>query len=116
MFQNNVIMYRWKPSKSQKRQFAEKMQDPEFAKAYYRRKEERADKQRATSNYDYSSAGGYYVPTSEQNKVAFIVLSREHDTILVEAANMVTFGYSTNTKIHHDYIHVINEYRRNNNI
>ncbi len=87
MFQNNVIIYRWKPSKSQRRQFAEKMQDPEFAEAYYRRKEERAEKQRAASNYDYSSAGGYYVPTSEQNKVAFIVLSREHDTILVEVQN-----------------------------
>jgi hypothetical protein len=89
------------------------MQNPEFATAYHDRRQVKTDKRRAGSNFDYESAGGYYVPTALQNSDAqrFIftkTLTREQE----EACNMVTSGYSLNEKVHHDYIHIVNELRR----
>ena len=103
--------YKWKPSKSQKRAFAERMQNPDEQAAYYKRKEDKAAKRRSTSNFDYYSAGGEYVPTKEQHDFAFDNIGK-FDSSFDEAANMVISGYSCNMKVHHDFIHVINEKRR----
>ena len=108
-------MATWKPSKQQAREFAQKMQDPEFAKEYYERKAKRAEKRRANSNYDYSSAGGYYVPTEIQYLTAMQLLqSNELDNNIKEACNQVIYGYTNKEKIHHDYIHIINQFARKN--
>ncbi len=108
-------MKTWKPSKQQAREFAQKMQDPEFAKEYYERKAKRAEKRRANSNYDYSSAGGYYIPTEIQYLTAMQLLQKNDiDDITKEACNKVIYGYTTKEKIHHDYIHIINQFTRKN--
>ena len=109
------MSYRWKPSKSARRQFAKNMQNKEFADAYYERKEARAEKRRLGSSFDYNSAGGAYVPTQFQNESAFKFLSSKDLTPeQTDACNQVISGYSCNEKIHHDYIHVLNELIRNN--
>ncbi len=51
--------YKWRPSKPARREFAQNMQNPDFANQYYARKEEKAEKRRASSKFDYASAGGY---------------------------------------------------------
>lgn len=106
------MAYKWKPSKAQKREFAQRMNDPEERAAYYARKEARAEKRRAGSNYAYSSAGGEYVPTHAQYEFA-MTKAGDTDRELADAARMVIHGYTCNEKIHHDYIHVVNEAMRN---
>lgn len=110
------MSYKWKPSKSQRKEFAIKMKtDEAFANAYYQRKEQRASKRRSKSEFDYNSAGGYYIPTKIQHDAA-LKLSMDNPTDKqVEACNMVLYGYTCNEKIHHDYIHIVNEYIRNKN-
>lgn len=49
--------YKWKPSASQRRAFAEKMSSPEERAGYYENKEAKAQKRRASSQFDYNSAG-----------------------------------------------------------
>lgn len=105
-------MRKWKPNKTQRREFAEKMKDPEFARAYYERKEKRAEKRRANSQFDYESAGGYYIPTKAQFDAA-TELSLSKCTIEQKTAcNEVIFGYLNKEKVHHDFIHIVNEYIR----
>jgi|GEM_PF-168341 len=105
--------YKWRPSKSQRREFADKMQnDPEFRQAYYQRKDARANKRRSGSQFDYNSAGGEYVPTKAQNDFCL-----EHSELFTtndekNAMNIVIYGYSLNEKIHHDNIHIVNEKMR----
>lgn len=106
--------YKWKPSKAQRREFAKNMEDPDFAHQYYKRKEKRAEKRRATSRFDYESAGGRYVPTYAQysfvnNNMELFVTDEEKD-----AVNMINHGYSCNESVHHDYIHIVNEKIRGN--
>lgn len=110
------MAYKWKPNKSQRREFAQNMQDDEFREAYYARREERVSKKRATSKFDYATAGGRYIPTKHQYNIAFKILKNEINIKkeLEEACNMVISGYSCNEKVHHDYIHIVNEYYRNN--
>jgi hypothetical protein len=88
------------------------MEDPEEQSAYYKRKEEKLVKKRATSKFDYNTAGGSYVPTKEQYD--FVIKNMDLFTTSEEkeAVNMVLSGYSLNEKIHHDYIHIVNEKRR----
>ena len=87
--------------------------DAAYREAYYQRREERAEKRLSTSKYDYQSAGGEYIPTEIQYKAAFELLSKLNPTAEQrEACNMVFYGYSCSEKIHHDYIHIINEYIR----
>lgn len=106
---------KWKPSKSQRRAFAEKMQDPEFREAYYARREKRAERRRASSKFDYENAGGMYMPTRVQFDAALILATSSAATPEQrEAANVVVSGYSFGRKVHHDYIHVVNEYIRGN--
>ena len=107
------MAYKWKPSKSQRREFAIKMStDNDFASQYYERKEARAERRRASSAFDYASAGGNYVPTKAQydfvrNNFNLFATNEERN-----AANQVEFGYSCNEIVHHDNIHIVNEKMR----
>ena len=103
------MAYKWKPSASQKREFANNMKDPQFAADYYAKKEVKANKRRSTSNFDYEKAGGNYVPTENQYKFA---LNHCSDVITDEqknACNIVIYGYNCNEAVHHDSIHIVNE-------
>lgn len=106
------MAYKWKPSKSQRRAFAERMQDPEEQAAYDARKEQKAQKRRESSQFDYKTAGGSYVPTQEQ--FWFCAEHSEMFETMEEqtACNMVMSGYTCNDKVDHDYIHIVNEKRR----
>ena len=105
------MAYKWKPSKSQRRAFAERMNnDPAYAAAYYARKEERKAKNRADSRFDYDSAGGFYVPTLLQSDFANKMLKKPHLTDeQKEACFEVCNAYCFQRKTHHDYIHIVNE-------
>jgi len=108
------MAYKWKPSASQRKAFAEKMKDPEEAAAYAERKDAKAKKRRSGSNFGYESAGGMYVPTREQHDFC---LANGHLAVTPEqegAFNLVMFGYSCKEKVHHDHIHIVNELRRTN--
>lgn len=107
------MRYKWKPTKAQKREFAERMAtDPQYREAYYQRKEQRAEKRRSTSKFNYQTAGGKYIPTESQSKAAFELLNLNPTPEQKEACNMVLYGYSCEEKVHHDFIHIINEYIR----
>lgn len=108
------MKYKWKPSKAQRREFAERMAtDTAYREAYHQRKEQRAEKKRSTSRFNYQTAGGEYIPTESQHKAAFELLNLQPTPEQKEACNMVLYGYSCNEKVHHDFIHLINEYIRN---
>lgn len=103
------MSYKWKPSKSQRREFAIRMQDPNEKATYEKRKEEKAQKRRATSSFDYKKAGGNYIPTKAQydfciNHMYLFQSPQERD-----AANQINYGYICNEPVHHDYIHIVNE-------
>jgi hypothetical protein len=104
--------YKWKPSKTAKREFAQNMQNPEFANDYYARKEAKADKRRSTSKFDYNSAGGNYIPTKAQHDFCFdhLYLFKEGSDFI--ASLSVMQGYLDQEKVHHDYIHIVNEKMR----
>lgn len=102
------MAYKWKPSASQKRAFAEKMNDPEQRNEYLENKRQREEKRRQSSKYNYSTAGGYYTPTKEQVNFALAnhhLAKTPEETI---AFDIVMLG----EQCHHDHIHIINEYRR----
>lgn len=105
----------WKPNKTQRAEFARKMADPDFKAAYEARKQAKADKRRAGSKFDYATAGGEYMPTKHQYNIA---LKAQMMLQLTEAqnnaCNMLTLGYHNSYKIHHDFIHIVNELARNN--
>jgi hypothetical protein len=104
------MAWKWKPSQAQRREFAQKMQNDEaYRNAYFSRKEARSEKRRSTSRYDYGSAGGYYVPTKTQNDFCMENIHLFAPGEEMSAANNVMYGYSCNEKIHHDYIHAVNE-------
>ncbi len=109
------MAYNWKPSKSARREFAEKMNnDTEFANAYNAKKEAKAEKRRSLSKFDYQSAGGNYIPTKQQHDFC---LSNFHLFVTPEqqnAANIVMYGYLYQEKISHDNIHIVNELMRSN--
>ena len=107
------MSYRWRPSKTARRDFAKKMQnDSEFAAEYEARKEAREQKRRSTSSFDYRIAGGSYVPTKEQHDFCFENMEMFKTQEQMNAANMIIFGYSCQEKVNHDSIHIINELRR----
>jgi hypothetical protein len=102
--------YKWKPSKAQKKEFAQKMQDSQFAADYYARKDAKREKKRSGSKYDYRTAGGEYTPTQYQHDMALkatmsLPLTQEEQN----ACNIVMAAYSCNEKTHHDNIHIVNE-------
>lgn len=106
--------YKWKPSAAQRKAFAQKMQDPVERDAYEKRKKEREEKRRSSSKFNYSSAGGNYIPTEEQYRFVMKNMDLFKTPEEENAANMITYGYTTGTKVHHDHIHIVNEKRREN--
>lgn len=108
--------YKWKPSKTARRDFAIKMQtDSDFTQQYEKRKLDRAEKRRAGSQFDYQSAGGNYVPTKFQHdKASEFLGTKELTPEQQNACNQVMFGWSCSEKVHHDYIHIVNELIRSN--
>ena len=108
--------YKWKPSASQRKAFAQKMQDPYEKAEYEARKQAKLDKNRAGSQFDYNTAGGNYVPTSTQYEYAIKFLGSMDLTPEQEnACNMVISGYMMQDKIRHDDIHIVNELIRSQN-
>ena len=108
------MAYKWKPSATQRREFAQRMQDPKEEQAYKERKEEKAVKRREGSKFNYSSAGGNYIPTKVQYEFCMLNYSNELTEEQRTAFSQVTFGFSCQEKIHHDFIHIVNELIRSN--
>ena len=108
--------YKWKPSKAQRKAFAEKMNnDTDFAREYNDRKLEKAKKRRESSKFDYDTAGGEFVPTKSQYDAAIKLKSKKNITYEQNmSCDQVMYGFTCQEKIHHDHIHVINEFIRNN--
>lgn len=105
--------YKWKPSASQRREFAQRMQNPEEKAAYEKRKEDKLNNKRAGSKFDYNSAGGNYVPTKNQYDFVMNHMDLFNTDEESDAANQIMFGYVNNEKVHHDNIHIVNEKIRN---
>lgn len=103
------MAYRWKPTKTQRQEFALKMQDPEEREAYETRKRQKAEKHRSGSQFNYESAGGHYVPTKNQYDLATSKLHSDLTREQEAACRQVISGHSCNEKIHHDHIHIVNE-------
>lgn len=106
------MSYKWRPSKSQRREFAQKMQDPTERAAYEARKEARAENRRAKSNYNYNTAGGSYKPTAIQYETAIKYAAMDLTDKQRQACEQVIYGHTCDETIHHDHIHVINEMMR----
>lgn len=88
------------------------MQNPEFAAAYEARKQAKKEARQNSSKFDYETAGGLFIPTEAQCNAAFRMLYNNHPE--EEAANMVIYGYTAKIAIHHDSIHIVNEFIRTN--
>lgn len=107
--QDMAISYKWKPNKKQKAEFKAKMADPEFSAVYYQRQADKAAKKRATSTFDYTTAGGMYMATKVQHDFC-LQNSELFQTIEEQSArNQVIYSYTCSEKIHHDNIHIVNE-------
>jgi len=101
---------KWRPNATQRREFAQRMQDPTAREEYEQRKREKAERRRKESKFDYYSAGGNYTPTESQNSWAFHFLRTDNLTPeQEEACNQVIYGYTCKEAVHHDYIHIVNE-------
>ena len=98
------MKYKWKPNASQRREFAERMKDPDEQAAYEQRKREK------TMYENWKDKD--FVPTKEQhdfclNHIELFITSEEQT-----ASDMVMYGYSCNEKVNHSFIHIVNEKRR----
>lgn len=104
------MKYRWKPSASQKRAFAERMKDLEEQRMY-------EEKKRAKNTYSgdpRSFKHKSFVPTENQYKVSWKMLNDDRCTKEQEnSCNMIIYGYICQEKVHHDHIHIVNELTRN---
>lgn len=107
------MSYKWRPSKSQRQEFAQKMQDPEFAAAYNDRKS--AKKQKFYDSLTEENSGSAFVPSRAQHDYAVFDRSMnttpEHDN----ACNMVASAFACSMKCDHFYIHIVNELIRSKN-
>lgn len=109
------MKYRWSPTAAQRRAFAERMQnDPVYAAAYTERKRKRLEKKKAESQFDYDGAGGYYIATKEQHDFAVFDRCGVINPQQEDACNQVAYSYICKQKIHHDFIHIVNELMRKN--
>ena len=99
-----MYKYKWKPNASQRKEFAERMQDPEEKAAYENRKRDK----KLYDNWKDKD----FVPTKEQhdfvynNKELFVTAEETN------AAHMVLSAYAMNEKTNHCFIHIVNEKRR----
>jgi len=110
------MAYKWKPSATQRREFAQRMKDPDERATYEARKVERADKRRAGSQYDYEKAGGYFVPTKAQHDFCFQNLHLFGTPKERDAAEIVMSAWSCAEKVHRDYLHIVNEKIRSSSV
>jgi len=108
------MAYKWRPSKTEKKEFAEKMQNSEFASAYNQRKEDKKANKRASSKFDYETAGGNYVATQKQHDFCLKNMNLFETNDEQNAANQVVFSFTCKEKTKHDYIHIVNEKIRKN--
>tara|TARA_R100001480_G_scaffold57291_3_gene70346 strand:+ start:1166 stop:1498 length:333 start_codon:yes stop_codon:yes gene_type:complete len=108
------MSYKWRPSKSQARAFAERMKnDHEFANARRERQAKKAERNRASSEFDYYTAGGEYTPTENQRSEALKFLGQDLTEKQKNACEMIVSCYDMGVKTHHDNIHIVNELTRN---
>jgi len=105
------MAWKWKPNKTQRREFAIKMQDETFAKEYLKRKAQKQEQNRANSKFDYASAGGYYIATKQQHDFCLKNMGKFSSQEL-NAAGQVIFSFACQEKTHHDNIHIVNELMR----
>jgi hypothetical protein len=106
--------YKWKPNKNQRREFAERMQNPVERTMYLERKKAKEEKRRAQSSFDYQSAGGAYIPTKSQYD--FIMLHYDLFDEVKNSADMLLTGYTCQMRVPHDDIHQVNEVIRKFNV
>lgn len=104
------MAYRWRPSASQRRAFAERMQDPQEQKAYDERKQEK--KETFVKSFGQTGTGSSYVPTQAQHDYAVFDRSMNETSEHDNACNMVAHAFACNQRCDHHYIHVVNELRR----
>lgn len=102
------MSYKWKPSKAQRKEFAQRMKNPEEQAEYLARKSEKSRKRRSESKFGYESAGGSFIPTQAQYQFVMNYTGIFTDTEQ-NAANQIIFGFTCNEVIRHDDIHIINE-------
>ena len=105
------MAFKWKPSKSTRTAFSEQMKNPIARLAYEKRKEEKAEKRRESSKFNYRSAGGRFVPTAYQYDYALKVVGSLSRFERVEF-DLLIAAYTTQEKVHHDVIHAVNNYIR----
>ena len=87
------------------------------AEAQFQKKFAQDEARRAKSAFNYPTAGGHYVPTERQFKATAIMLWDQNcidDPLVFMSAQTVNLGYLTSIKVHHDHIHRVNEFIRNN--
>lgn len=95
---------KWRPNASQRKAFAEKMQDPTERAAYLERK--------AFKNSYEGFKDRSFIPTKEQYEFAMFNRPADITAEQQDACNQITYGFSCQEKIHHDYIHIVNEMHR----
>lgn len=102
--------YKWKPSASQRREFAEKMNsDPEYAREYLNRKHAKTTYSDDPRSFKHRE----FVPTQMQyNEAARFLGTKELTEEQKTACNQVMYGYSCQEKVHHDHIHIVNSMTR----
>jgi hypothetical protein len=87
------------------------------AEARFQKKFAQDEARRAKSAFNYATAGGHYAPTERQFKATSIMLWDQtviDDYLVFMSAQIVNLGFLTGTKVHHDHIHRVNEFIRNN--
>lgn len=106
-----AFRHKWKPSASQRKAFAEKMNsDPEYASEYLNRKHAKNTYSDDPRSFKHRS----FIPTEFQNSQARLFIeTKELTTEQRDGCNQVIYGYGCQEKIHHDYIHIVNELTRN---
>ena len=87
------------------------------AEARFQKKVAQGEAKRAKSAFNYATAGGHYIPTERQFKATAIMLWDQtciENPLVFMSAQTVNLGFLTSIKVHHDHIHRVNEFIRNN--
>lgn len=103
------MAYKWRPNATQRKEFAEKMKDPDEKNAYEERK-------RLKHSFE-GFKNKEFVPTQEQHD--YCMDHRGDNELTAEqrsAMDTVMYGYSCSEKVHHDSIHIVNMLRRGEKI
>jgi actin-related protein len=104
---------KWKPNASQRKEFAQRMQDPDEKTAFEERKA--AKKQKF---YDSIHEQGIksYIPSREQHDFCMFERPDNLTSEQENACNLVASGFILNEKVDHYFIHIVNELRRKINL